>query len=52
MHAMMVSGSGLVKMQARGQGLDRGLIDPGFDFCKPGCSMCLAMNSEKLLLQE
>jgi len=48
MHAMMVSGSGLVKMQARGQGLDRGLIDPG----KPGCSMCLAMNSEKLLLQE
>lgn len=48
-YAMVVPGSGLVKQQAIEEGLDKILIDAGFDFREPGCSMCLAMNPDKLL---
>lgn len=51
-HAMVVPGSGLVKKQAEEEGLDRILIDAGFDWREPGCSMCLAMNPDKLKPQE
>lgn len=51
-HAMVVPGSGLVKRQAEEEGLDRILIDAGFDWREPGCSMCLAMNADKLKPQE
>uniref|UniRef100_A0A7S1BWX1 3-isopropylmalate dehydratase n=1 Tax=Corethron hystrix TaxID=216773 RepID=A0A7S1BWX1_9STRA len=47
-HAMVVPGSGLVKKQAEDEGLDKILTDAGFDFREPGCSMCLAMNADKL----
>lgn len=47
-HAMIVPGSGLVKMQAEEEGLDKVFIEAGFDWREPGCSMCLAMNSDKL----
>ena len=47
-HAMVVPGSGLVKDQAEAEGLDQVLIEAGFDWRNPGCSMCLAMNSDKL----
>ena len=47
-YAMVVPGSGLVKMQAEEEGLDKVLIDAGFDWREPGCSMCLAMNADKL----
>ncbi len=47
-HAMVVPGSGLVKAQAEEEGLDRILIEAGFDWREPGCSMCLAMNPDKL----
>jgi 3-isopropylmalate/(R)-2-methylmalate dehydratase large subunit len=47
-HAMVVPGSGLVKEQAEEEGLDRILIEAGFDWREPGCSMCLAMNADKL----
>jgi 3-isopropylmalate/(R)-2-methylmalate dehydratase large subunit len=47
-HAMVVPGSGLVKEQAEAEGLDRVLIEAGFDWREPGCSMCLAMNADKL----
>ncbi len=46
--AMVVPGSGLVKQQAEQEGLDRIFIDAGFDWREPGCSMCLAMNADKL----
>ena len=46
--AMVVPGSGLVKAQAEEEGLDRVFIDAGFDWREPGCSMCLAMNADKL----
>ena len=46
--AMVVPGSGLVKQQAEKEGLDRIFIDAGFDWREPGCSMCLAMNADKL----
>ena len=46
--AMVVPGSGLVKAQAEAEGLDRIFIDAGFDWREPGCSMCLAMNADKL----
>ncbi len=46
--AMIVPGSGLVKKQAEEEGLDVILRDAGFDFREPGCSMCLAMNDDKL----
>ena len=51
-YAMVVPGSGLVKAQAQEEGLDKILIEAGFDFREPGCSMCLAMNPDKLLPQE
>jgi len=51
-HAMVVPGSGLVKRQAEEEGLDKILLDAGFDWREPGCSMCLAMNNDKLKPQE
>ena len=47
-NAMVVPGSGLVKEQAEAEGLDRIFIDAGFEWREPGCSMCLAMNADKL----
>jgi 3-isopropylmalate/(R)-2-methylmalate dehydratase large subunit len=47
-YAMIVPGSGLVKMQAEEEGLDKIFIEAGFDWREPGCSMCLAMNADKL----
>jgi 3-isopropylmalate/(R)-2-methylmalate dehydratase large subunit len=46
--AMVVPGSGLVKQQAEQEGLDKIFIDAGFEWRDPGCSMCLAMNADKL----
>jgi 3-isopropylmalate/(R)-2-methylmalate dehydratase large subunit len=46
--AMIVPGSGLVKAQAEAEGLDRIFLIAGFDWREPGCSMCLAMNPDKL----
>jgi len=46
--AMIVPGSGLVKEQAEAEGLDVILKDAGFDWREPGCSMCLAMNDDRL----
>ncbi|MCF8473298.1 MAG: 3-isopropylmalate dehydratase large subunit [Emcibacter sp.] len=46
--AWVVPGSGLVKLQAEEEGLDKILRDAGFDWREPGCSMCLAMNADKL----
>jgi 3-isopropylmalate/(R)-2-methylmalate dehydratase large subunit len=45
---MVVPGSGLVKHQAEEEGLDRILVEAGFEWREPGCSMCLAMNPDKL----
>ena len=47
-NAMIVPGSGLVKMQAEAEGLDKIFVAAGFDWREPGCSMCLAMNADKL----
>ncbi len=47
-YAMIVPGSGLVKEQAEEEGLDVIFKDAGFDWREPGCSMCLAMNADKL----
>jgi 3-isopropylmalate/(R)-2-methylmalate dehydratase large subunit len=47
-HAMVVPGSGVVKAQAEREGLDRVFRDAGFDWREPGCSMCLAMNDDRL----
>ena len=47
-HAMIVPGSGLVKEQAEAEGLDRIFLAAGFDWREPGCSMCLAMNADRL----
>ncbi len=47
-NAMVVPGSGLVKHQAEEEGLDRILVAAGFEWREPGCSMCLAMNPDKL----
>ncbi|PIR33227.1 MAG: 3-isopropylmalate dehydratase large subunit, partial [Alphaproteobacteria bacterium CG11_big_fil_rev_8_21_14_0_20_44_7] len=47
-YAMIVPGSGLVKQQAEEEGLDKIFIAAGFDWREPGCSMCLAMNADKL----
>ena len=47
-YAMVVPGSGLVKDQAEAEGLDAIFIAAGFDWREPGCSMCLAMNPDKL----
>jgi len=46
--ALIVPGSGLVKKQAEDEGLDRIFINAGFEWREPGCSMCLAMNADKL----
>jgi 3-isopropylmalate/(R)-2-methylmalate dehydratase large subunit len=46
--AMVVPGSGLVKQQAEDEGLDRIFIAAGFEWRDPGCSMCLAMNDDRL----
>jgi len=51
-HAYVVPGSGLVKKQAEDEGLDKILIEAGFDWREPGCSMCLAMNDDKLKPEE
>merc|ERR1711862_365463 len=51
-HALVVPGSGLVKRQAEDEGLDKIIIEAGFDWREPGCSMCLAMNADKLKPQE
>ena len=47
--ALVVPGSGLVKAQAEAEGLDRIFIDAGMEWREPGCSMCLAMNADRLL---
>jgi len=46
--ALVVPGSGLVKAQAEKEGLDRVFRDAGFEWREPGCSMCLAMNADRL----
>ncbi|MCP5141363.1 MAG: 3-isopropylmalate dehydratase large subunit [Chromatiales bacterium] len=46
--AMVVPGSGLVKAQAEHEGLDKIFIEAGFEWREPGCSMCLAMNADRL----
>jgi 3-isopropylmalate/(R)-2-methylmalate dehydratase large subunit len=46
--AMVVPGSGLVKQQAEQEGLDKIFLEAGFEWREPGCSMCLAMNADKL----
>ena len=46
--AMVVPGSGLVKQQAEVEGLDKLFTDAGFEWREPGCSMCLAMNADRL----
>ena len=51
-HGMVVPGSGLVKEQAEQEGLDKIFIESGFEWREPGCSMCLAMNADKLKPQE
>ena len=50
--AMVVPGSGLVKLQAEAEGLDRIFKDAGFEWREPGCSMCLAMNADRLEPEE
>src|SRR5690606_4309323 len=46
--AMVVPGSGLVKAQAEKEGLDKIFMESGFEWRDPGCSMCLAMNADRL----
>jgi 3-isopropylmalate/(R)-2-methylmalate dehydratase large subunit len=46
--ALVVPGSGLVKVQAEAEGLDKLFIEAGFEWREPGCSMCLAMNADRL----
>ena len=46
--ALVVPGSGLVKKQAETEGLDKIFIEAGFEWREPGCSMCLAMNADRL----
>jgi 3-isopropylmalate/(R)-2-methylmalate dehydratase large subunit len=50
--AIVVAGSGQVKKQAEEEGLDKLFTEAGFEWREPGCSMCLAMNADKLLPQE
>src|SRR5205814_9252914 len=47
-YAMIVPGSGLIKEQAEKEGLDKIFIAAGFEWREPGCSMCLAMNADRL----
>ncbi|WP_414832567.1 3-isopropylmalate dehydratase large subunit [Afifella sp. YEN Y35] len=51
-NAMVVPGSGLVKAQAEAEGLDKIFLAAGFEWREPGCSMCLAMNADKLAPEE
>ena len=51
-NAMVVPGSGLVKQRAEEEGIDKIFKDSGFEWREPGCSMCLAMNADKLNPQE
>ena len=51
-NAMIVPGSGLVKAQAEAEGLDKIFLKAGFEWREPGCSMCLAMNPDKLKPEE
>jgi 3-isopropylmalate/(R)-2-methylmalate dehydratase large subunit len=51
-NAMVVPGSGLVKQQAEEEGIDKVFKNAGFDWREPGCSMCLAMNDDKLKPEE
>ncbi|MDO4936606.1 MAG: 3-isopropylmalate dehydratase large subunit [Sutterellaceae bacterium] len=46
--ALVVPGSGLVRLQAQQEGLDQIFIDAGFEWREPGCSMCLAMNADRI----
>ncbi len=46
--ALVVPGSGIVKRQAEEEGLDKIFLDAGFEWREPGCSMCLAMNADRL----
>ena len=46
--ALVVPGSGLVKQQAEAEGLDKIFLEAGFEWREPGCSMCLAMNADRL----
>lgn len=46
--ALVVPGSGLVKQQAESEGLDKIFVEAGFEWREPGCSMCLAMNADRL----
>jgi 3-isopropylmalate/(R)-2-methylmalate dehydratase large subunit len=46
--AMVVPGSGLVKMQAEDEGLDRIFLDAGFEWREPGCSMCVGINPDRI----
>jgi 3-isopropylmalate/(R)-2-methylmalate dehydratase large subunit len=48
LRALVVPGSGPVKMQAEQEGLDKVFVNAGFEWRNPGCSMCLAMNPDKL----
>ncbi|MDH5545938.1 MAG: 3-isopropylmalate dehydratase large subunit [Gammaproteobacteria bacterium] len=48
LQALVVPGSGLVKQQAEQEGLDKIFIEAGFEWREPGCSMCLAMNADRL----
>ncbi len=50
--AWIVPGSGLIKHQAEEEGLDQIFVEAGFDWREPGCSMCLAMNADKLEPEE
>ncbi|SEH04312.1 3-isopropylmalate dehydratase large subunit 1 [Candidatus Venteria ishoeyi] len=45
---LIVPGSGLIKQQAEAEGLDKVFTDAGFEWRAPGCSMCLAMNADRL----
>src|ERR1700680_4229294 len=51
-NAMIVPGSGIVKEQAEAEGLDKIFLKAGFEWREPGCSMCLAMNADKLAPEE
>ncbi|TXH77899.1 aconitase family protein, partial [Thauera aminoaromatica] len=50
--ALVVPGSGLVKKQAEQEGLDQVFVAAGFEWREPGCSMCLAMNDDRLTAGE
>ena len=52
LNAMIVPGSGLIKAQAEAEGLDKIFVKAGFEWREPGCSMCLAMNADKLAPEE